>query len=109
MRERDGLSITDLAELYAKPSRRPAPLRRIVARAGRHLVRLECDHLETLFGAEHEALGKRMPCERCGIARGATESGEKGRYRAQGERSGTGRGNETSAAGSCGESGPDAA
>jgi hypothetical protein len=44
---------------------RHPPLREVVALVGRHAVRLRCGHVETLFAGEAEAIGRKVPCERC--------------------------------------------
>ncbi len=41
------------------------PMREIVDRIGRHAVRLNCGHIETLSA---DAIGRRLPCERCAAA-----------------------------------------
>ncbi len=45
-----------------------ALLRRVVARVGRHAVRLACGHVEMLAVGEAEAIGRKLPCERCRLA-----------------------------------------
>jgi hypothetical protein len=45
-----------------------APLREIVAVIGRHAVRLACGHVEYLAAGEAEAIGRKIPCERCPAA-----------------------------------------
>jgi hypothetical protein len=109
-REREGLSIVDLARAYGETaSRRRAPLRRVVERVGRHAVRLACGHVEVLAVGERDAIGRKLPCERCGVAREAAESGEKARNRAQDERSASAPGSATESRGESDEGDPDAA
>jgi hypothetical protein len=45
-----------------------APLRVVVERIGRHAVRLEYGHVEMLAVGEADAVGRRLPCERCAPA-----------------------------------------
>jgi len=50
-----------------------APMRTVIERVGRHAVKLSCGHVELLAVGEADAIGRKLPCERCAVVASAPD------------------------------------